>query len=112
MMSNRLPRTARYSLLLLGLGLFTGCGEDPELVRKSEQQKAEIRRLEGELQLLREKLARAPKDRSAELAEMQGEIRKEEAQIAELDTTISDLREKRRTMEQEFDKYKREYPIR
>lgn len=106
------PKIPKMGVLLLGAVLCSGCGDDPELIRKNEQQKAEIRRLEGELQLLREKLDRAPKDRSAELGEMRTNIASEETRIAELETTLGKLETKRRDLEREFKAYQREYPIR
>ncbi len=100
------------SLILPACLLLSGCGDDPELVRQSEQQKAEIRQLEGELQLLREKLERAPKDRSEELTAMQESIRNEEGRIADLEANIANLEKERARLEKEFESYKDDYPIR
>lgn len=102
----------RFAAPVMAVALCVGCGEDPELVRKSEQQKAEIRRLERELGLLQEKIARAPKDRSAELVEVRAEIGREEERIAELETGVRELEVRRKEIEKEFEEYKREYPIR
>ncbi|MCH7224548.1 hypothetical protein [Haloferula sp. A504] len=99
-------------LLLLGAGLSAGCGDDPALMRKKEEQKAEIRNLEGELVLLRERTDRAPKDRSSELKEVRAEIVREEAEIGRLEVELSNSAIEHRKIEEEFDRYKRDYPIR
>lgn len=111
-MPRLLKNLPTLALLVIGSFVITGCGDDPELVRQNREQKAEIRRLEGELQLLRERIARAPKDQSAELAEMRESIATEEGEIETLESLITELSEKHRTMEKEFNEYKREYPIR
>jgi len=90
----------------------TSCGDDPELVRKRDTQRAEIRRLEGELSLLQEQLKDAPKDRSTELKELQVRVSSEKEQISELEKEVADLESKKRELEREFADYKQKYRLR
>ena len=111
-MSQRLTARPPIALALLSTLVLSSCGDDPELVRKREEQRAEIRRLEGELTVLRDKLANAPKDRTAELEELQKKTVAEQAKIAELETTVADLGKRKDELEDEFKHYQRQYPLR
>ncbi|MEP4078960.1 hypothetical protein [Haloferula sp.] len=108
-MSKRLTFTA---IAILSSLLAASCGDDPELVRKRDQQRAEIRKLEGELSILKEQLKDAPKDRSAELKELQGKVKSEREQIATLEKEVADLESQRRKLDREFEDYRQTYPVR
>ena len=90
----------------------SSCGDDPGLVRKRDEQRAEIRRLEGELSLLQEQLKDAPKDRSSELKELQGKVAAERDQIADLEKEVADLESEKRKLDREFEDYKQKYRVR
>lgn len=111
-MIRTLLETALPAALVALVFLGAGCGEDPELQRKSQQQKAEIQRLESELRIVLEQIKNAPKDRGAELAEVAEKLRHEEARIAGIEKAIDDLAKERKKLEEEFDSYKRSYPLR
>ena len=99
--------------LILALVLLPGCGkEDPELVAKQEQQRAEIRRLEGELAVIREKIKSAPPDRGKDLEAMLAQTTKQEAEIAGLEAEIEVLEDRKRELEREFEAYRRKYVVR
>lgn len=106
------PMIPRSTLLLLLLPCFlVSCEEDPELVRKRDEQRAAITRLEAELAVLEEKLDKAPEDRGAELEQLETQTQSDQAAIAELEKELSDLSAKKRQLEREFAAYKRKYPI-
>lgn len=99
----------------LAFGIVCGlvsCEDDPELISKRDQQRAEIQSLETELVLLREKIKNAPEDRSEELAELKAVVAKDEEDIAELETSIADLKQQADELEKELDDYKSNYPLR
>jgi len=68
--------TAKFlPLLLSSLPLVLGaCRENPELVRKREEQRAEIKRLEGEIALIDEKLKAIPVIHEDDLAKARKEL--------------------------------------
>lgn len=88
------------------------CGDDPELVKKRDEQRAEIRRLEGELMLLEEKLNNPPKDRSAELRALEEQIERDKSEIATLEREIPELVSQKKELEAELEQYRRDYPLR
>lgn len=104
-------------LILPHLGLLlafsiSSCGDDPELVRKRDEQRAEIRKLEGELSLLREQLKDIPEDRTAELIALKKQVEDERNQIANLEQSIADLESEKRRKEREYAEYQRKYQLR
>jgi peptidoglycan hydrolase CwlO-like protein len=101
------PRLLSLSACLI----LSSCGDDPELVKKREQQKAEIARLEGEVALLTEKLESLPPDRSNELADIKIKAESQAAEMEKLDAEIVGLEAKKRALENEFDAYKKKYPV-
>lgn len=109
-MKHLLQRAMRISLALF-LALSVSCGEDPELVKKRQEQKLEIARLEGELLILNEQLKGMPADRSAELAEMKKKLDAQALQLEQLEQEIIKLEKDKRDAEQRFDDFKKKYPI-
>lgn len=99
--------------LLLVLCAFTlsACKDDPALVKKREEQKAEIARLEGEMNILSEKINALPADRSDELADTKKKVELQNEEMAKLEKEITDLQAKKRGLEDEFAKYQRQYPV-
>ena len=111
-MPAELRRLRRLLCLPLACLLATSCGDDPELVRKREEQRAEIRRLRSELDVLDERLKNAPEDRSADLAKLEKETAEREARITALETEVAGLEERKKALEEEFEAYRRKYPLR
>jgi peptidoglycan hydrolase CwlO-like protein len=87
------------------------CGDDPKLVVKREQQKAEISRLKGELALIEEKLRNMTPDVSAELDKARKQAEEQTSEITRLETEISGLEARKRSLEDEFDSYRARYPL-
>lgn len=87
------------------------CGDDPKLVAKREQQKAEISRLKGELALLEEKLKNLPPDVSEDLAKAKKESEVQTAEIASLETEVAALDARKRELQSEFDSYRAKYQL-
>lgn len=92
--------------------LFASCREDPELTAKRDSQRVEIVRLEGQLEILRARLADLPKDRSEELAEMRAKTKAQQAEIEELEAEVIALEKEQGELEKEFEAYRRKYVIR
>jgi predicted RNase H-like nuclease (RuvC/YqgF family) len=100
------------SCLILSGALLPSCHkEDPALLRKNEEQKAEIKRLEGELAVLDEKLKNAPPDRSEDLAAVRKDAESQEAEIANLEKEVPELQARKKALETEFKQYREKYPV-
>lgn len=99
------------SLILLVALSCVSCSDDPKLVAKREQQKAEISRLKGELALIDEMLKSLPPDVSAELAEAKQLSEKQSAEVAVLEAEVASLESRKRAMQSEFDAYSLKYKI-
>lgn len=97
---------------ILAAVFASSCKDDPELVRKRDQQRTEIRRLEGQLSLLQEQLKDAPSDRSGELRDLQSRVESEQEQIALLEKEVADLASEKRRLDREFEDYKQKYRLR
>lgn len=97
---------------LSALFLLVSCGDDPELVRKREEQRAEILRLEGELAVLQEKMSDIPPDRSAELEELKQDIEESKTKAEGLEDEIARLEKEKQEVERELDSYRRKYVVR
>ncbi|MES2660753.1 MAG: hypothetical protein V4689_19160 [Verrucomicrobiota bacterium] len=87
------------------------CSEDPKLVEKREQQKAEISRLRGELALIDEKMKNLPPDVSNELEEARKVSEKQSAEVAALETEVAALEAKKRSLQGEFEAYQAKYQV-
>jgi peptidoglycan hydrolase CwlO-like protein len=87
------------------------CGDDPKLVEKHEKQKAEITRLKGELALIEEKLKNLPPDVSEELEGAKMQAEKQTAEIASLETELTELEARKRALQSEFDSYRSKYQV-
>ncbi len=88
----------------------TSC-EDPKLVAKRDQQKAEITRLKGEVALIEEKLKSLPPDVSTELADAKKLSAKQNAEVESLQTEIAGLETKKAELEKEFQSYQIKYQV-
>ncbi len=108
----RIPTSLRLSLVGLSVFALASCGDDPELVRKREEQRAEIRRLEGELAVLQEKMSDIPPDRSADLDKLKQEAEENKTRVASLEDEIADLEKEKQGVERELESYRRKYVIR
>jgi peptidoglycan hydrolase CwlO-like protein len=99
-------------LMLMLFALSCGsCGDDPKLVAKREQQRAEITRLQGELALIEEKLRSMPPDVTAELKNARKEADAQTAEIARLETDIAELEARKRSLQDEFAAYRLKYRL-
>lgn len=107
MLSFRSPVLALAAIALL----CPSCHDDPKLVEKREQQKAEIGRLKGELALIEEKLKNLPPDVSEQLPEAKAISEKQTAEIASLQTEVASLEARKRAMQSEFDAYRVKYQV-
>lgn len=88
------------------------CSDDPKLVEKREQQKAEISRLKGELAMIEEQLKSLPPDVSADLAEAKQLSEKQSAEVAALETEVAALDTRKRALQKEFEAYQSKYRVR
>ncbi|MBK1828104.1 hypothetical protein JIN81_13815 [Haloferula rosea] len=82
------------------------------MVAKRDRQQAQIRTLESQLIVLRDKINSAPEDRSEELAELKEVVARDEKSIAELRTSIALLKQQATELKEELDAYKAKYPLR
>lgn len=87
------------------------CGDDPKLVEKREQQKAEISRLKGELAMIDEQLKSLPPDVTADLAEARQLSEKQSAEVAALETEVAELDTRKRALQKEFEAYQAKYRV-
>ncbi len=105
------PRLFTALIITLCFAVIS-CGDDPELVAKRDQQQAELRRLEGELMLLEQKLDKPPPDRREDLEALEAQIARDRAEIASLEEQVPELEARRRELELELQQYQRDYPLR
>ena len=103
-----------WSLCLISIVIgfsAVSCGDDPKLVEKREQQKAEISRLKGEIALIEEKLKNLPPDVSEELAAAKKQSEEQTAEVARLEAEVAALDARKRTLQNEFDSYRAKYQV-
>jgi|GEM_PF-1976109 septal ring factor EnvC (AmiA/AmiB activator) len=106
-----LPRMLFHCACLSGCIFIACCGDDPEQVKKREEQKKEIARLEGEVALLSEKLGAMPADRSKELAEIKEQTKQKKSELEQLTGEVEALEAKKRETSSAYDAYKKKYPV-
>ena len=87
------------------------CGDDPKLVAKRDQQKAEIAKLKGEIALIEEKLKSLPPDVTTQLAEAKALSAKQSSEVAVLEAEVTALEARKRSLQNEFDAYKLKYQV-
>lgn len=104
----KLFRTAATGCLLVAI---CSCKENPELVRKREEQRTEIKRLEGELSLIEEQLKDIPPDRTKELIIAKGEADAQAVEIEKLEKEVAILDARKKELEGKFADYRRKYPV-
>jgi len=98
--------------------LLAGCGEVRELVRVRqlaeirEEQGMQLAMLHNELELLEEKLASLPPDRSSELARLREELLVKSAEEEILEAEIGDAYARRRALKAGAEEFRRKYVIR
>jgi chromosome segregation ATPase len=97
--------------LLLSLTCSSCDKEDPRLLEKREQQKAEIVRLTGELNLLEEKLKNLPPDVTKDLEKAAQQAEQQAAEVIKLEAEAADLDARKRALQKEFDAYRAKYPV-
>ncbi|RYD56575.1 MAG: hypothetical protein EOP83_21305 [Verrucomicrobiaceae bacterium] len=88
---------------------LSSCGDDPELVKKREQQKAEISKLSGELSILKERLESIPPDKAVNIEELKEKAENNRTQIASLETEVEALGKEKAEIEKQHQAYKRKY---
>ena len=104
------PHLVRCVPLCLAMAC-SACGDKPELVEQREKQQVEITRLRGELAVLEEKLKNMPPDVSKELAEAKKEAETQAADVAKLEAEVAALESRKRTLQNEYDDYRKQFPI-
>jgi chromosome segregation ATPase len=90
---------------------LSSCGDDPELVKKREQQKAEISKLEGELSILTERLESMPKDKAVDIDALKEKAENNRTQIASLESEVEALGKEKTEIEKQHQAYKRKYIV-
>ena len=90
---------------------LASCGDDPKLVEKREQQKAEISRLKGEIALIEEKLKNMPPDVSEDLAAAKKKAEEQTAEVAKLEAEVAALDARKRAIKTDFDAYRAKYQV-
>jgi hypothetical protein len=88
---------------------LNSCGDDPELVRKRDQQKAEISKLQGELSILKERLDQIPPDKKVDIEELKEQAENNRTQIATLESEVEALGKEKADIEKQHQAYKRKY---
>jgi hypothetical protein len=106
----RRPRLSYCVAACISL-LSLSCGDDPKLVAQRERQKAEISRLKGELALMQEKLRNMPPDVTEELEKTRKLVEAKGSEVARIEDEIRSLEIRRRSLEEEFNAYRAQYPL-
>lgn len=98
------------SLTIAFLGLAS-CNEDPELVRKSEQQKFEIAKLKSEISLIEARLEDLPADLQAQIDQAAKNEKKQTAEIDRLEDEVAKLTQGNRELRKQFEAYQLKYRL-
>jgi len=100
--------------VVLGCGLLIAAcnSEDPELVRKRDEQRTEISKLEGELSVLQERLKDIPVDQSKDLAKLKADSEANREEIAKLEAEVAGLEKEKANLEKEYAAYQRKFVVR
>ena len=108
-MTSRPIRLIASCLLLIPL---SSCKDDPILVRKREEQRAEISRLEVEVAALEARLKDVPPDRSKELADSRAVAETQQAEIRKLEMQAADLEARKKELEAKLADQRLKFPTR
>lgn len=87
------------------------CSEDPKLVKKRDEQKAEIAKLKGEIALIDEKLKSLPTDVTTQMAEAKELSAKLSPEVSALEREMTGLEARKRALNNEIAAYKLKYPV-
>jgi FtsZ-binding cell division protein ZapB len=90
---------------------LSSCGDDPELVKKREQLKAETSKLNGELSILKERLESMPKDKAVDIDKLKEQAENNRTQIASLESEVEALGKEKADIEKQHQAYKRKYVV-
>jgi SMC interacting uncharacterized protein involved in chromosome segregation len=107
---NTINRICKISLCALAL-VLASCGDDPELVKKREQQKQEIEKLKGEIAIKEEMINALPPDRTRELQASKEKAELQTKAVELMEEEIASLEKKKRILEKEVEDYKKKYPV-
>lgn len=108
------------SEILLGLRCMAGlaicvalnsCSDNPELVRKRDEQRAEISKLNGELSVLQERMEQIQPDRSAKIEELKQKAEENRNQITALEAEVEALGKEKADVEKQHQTYRRKYAV-
>ena len=109
LMKSRITHGVRCAAALaIGITL-SSCGDDPELVRQRDMQRAEISKLQGELSILQEKMEQIPPDRSGQIEELKQKAEENRTQIATLEAEVEALQKQKADVEKQHQAYRRKY---
>jgi archaellum component FlaC len=108
-MKSEITLGARCVAALVICVALSSCGDDPELVRKRDEQRVEISRLNGQLELLHEKMEQIPPDRGAKIEELKQQAEENRNQIAALEAEIEGLEKEKADVERQHQAYRRKY---
>ena len=110
-MKVEITRGLRYvAALAICVGL-SSCGDDPELVKKREQLKAETSRLNGELSILKERLESIPPDKAVNIEELKEKAENNRTQIASLESEVEALGKEKAEIEKKHKDYRLKYAV-
>lgn len=105
----------KYPTILIGACLcsflLVSCDDNQALSKKNHLQKLEIARLEGEKALLTEQLIDFPADQTQVLGEMTAKAGLQKQEMETMEQEIVRLEEKKNTLQEEFELYKKNYRI-
>jgi TolA-binding protein len=104
-----LLRPAALALLCLS---FSSCHDDPALVLKREQQKAELVQLDGDLKVLQEKINQIPPDRSSDISKLKLQAEEQQGQISALEQEIERLQKQKADVEKQHEAFRRKFVVR
>ena len=108
-MTSRSIHLLASCILLVSL---SSCKDDPILVKKREEQRAEISRLEIEVSALEAQLKDIPPDRSKELADSKAEAETQRAEIQKLEMQAAELEARKKELEAKLAEQRLKFPAR
>jgi len=107
---------ARFVFIISIFGLVSSCNQDKEelrLIEQQKQQEAEITAYEAKVATLKAELtAKKIKDPAPEIAGFEAKLAATTSEIESYEEDIASLEIEKKTLSEEFDAYRKKYPIR
>ena len=105
------PASISCSLAILMSFVCTSCGDDPNLAKKREMQKAEISRLKADLAVIDEMHKNLPPDVTKDLAEVKQLAATQSAEVTGLKSELAEMEARKKSVKSELETFQTKFRI-